>query len=226
VINQPSFFKCGSISSRCVCNIESGFRSPSDQSNSLWPQRVRNARGRGSVLVGKTAFRGIFQDGNLSKCITKLCQSAALIVYMLTESHVWLEVRPYLLQFVPVRSWSKYYLLLYCCRAYILTQSQKSVCPQKLQHIIPVLFKKRPAGQFRPARHFKSGPWRHLNRKYSAYYIRAHVVRSAVIFHKISELMSYYKFQRQLCITYVTGVGIMQHVDPLPSKHSSCLTSV
>jgi len=34
--------------------------------------------------------------------------------------------------------------------------------------------------------------------------------------------MSYYKFQRQLCITYVTGVGIMQQVDPLPSKHSSC----
>lgn len=209
-----------------VCVCLSHFRSSSDQNNSLWPQRVRNARGRGFVLVDKTAFREIFQEGNLSKCITKLCQSAALILYMLTESHVWLEVAPRLLQFASVRSWNEYYLLHYYCRAYVSTQSQKSVCPQKLQCIVPVLFKLRPAGPFRPARHFKSGPWRLLNLKYWTYCIRAHVVRSAVIFHKMSELMSYYKFQRQLCITYVTGVGIMQHVDPLPSKHSSCLTSV
>jgi hypothetical protein len=177
-----------------------------------------------SVL--KTAFRGIFQDGILSKCITKLCQLAAPILYILTESHVWLEVRLRLLQFVPVRSWREYYLLLYYCRAYVLTQSQKSVCPQKFQYIIPVLFELRPSGPFRPARHFKSNPWRHLNRVYSTYYIRAHVVRSAGIFHKLSELVSYHKFQCQLCITYVTGIGIMQPVDPLPSKHSSCLNSV
>ena len=191
----------------CVCNVESHFSSPSDQGSSLWLQRVRSARGRDFVPVGKTAFRGIFQDGNLSKCITKLYQSAALILYMLTESHVWLEVRLNLLQFVPVRNWSDYYVLLYYCRAYVLTRSQKSVCPQKLQYIIPVLFKLRPAGPFRRARHFKSGPWRHLNRMYSTYYIRSHVVRSAVIFHKIPELMSNYKFIHSLVFGLRGRVG-------------------
>jgi hypothetical protein len=41
---------------------------------------------------------------------------------------------------------------------------------------------------------------------------------------KISELVNYYNFKRILCITYVTGIGYMQPIDPLPASSVAILT--
>jgi hypothetical protein len=155
VINQPSLFKCGNNSSRCVCtsNSTSVLRPIRAIAcgHSVWemPEGV-------ALFLSANRIQGNLPGWNSIKthheAMSVSCSDivhADRIACLIRGSSASVAIRPF----------SK---LLYYCRTYFLTQSQKSVCPQKPQHVIPVLFKLRPAGPIRPARDLKSGPWRYV----------------------------------------------------------------